>query len=154
MSYSRPFNPATDTFIKEGSVINPCYTGFYRVPLCNWMLNNQNSQYFMKGEASIGTRMHFTFQAFQNDILIGEKIGELPCPDLCLPGPPFTELKKFNLQHLFQLAFQVVGLEYIVLHKCIINDGAGQIDSYAIYGHDGQGPLINPHIHVIYVSMQ
>lgn len=154
MSYSRPFNPATDTFITEGSVINPCLTNFYKEPLREWINAHRNSDYFIKSEQTIGTREHFTFQAFLNGNMIGERVGELPCPELCLPGQPFFEYKKFDPQHLFELVNQVAGLENIVLHKCFINEGAGQIDSYAIYGHDGQGPMNNPQIHKIYVSIQ
>jgi len=154
MNYSRSFNPLSDILISQGSASDPCMTSFFKFPLCEWLLNVQPADYFVKSEEYIGPRLHFTFQAYRNNSQQGVKIGELPCPEQCLPDQPFLEFKKFKPEHLFELAFQVVGANYIVLQKCKVNEGSGPVDSYAIYGHDGHRPMDNPQLHKIYVSIQ
>ena len=153
MNYSRSFNSLSDIIISQGSASNPCLTSFFKLPLCEWLLNVQPADYYIKSEVLIGSTLHFTFQAYRNNSQQGVKIGELPCPEQCLPGQPFLEFKKFNPEHLFELAFQVVGANYIVLQKCTVNEGLGPVDSYAIYGHDGQRPMDNPQLHKMYVSI-
>ncbi len=152
MSFSRPFDKATDSYISQGSPSDPCTTNFEKAPLCSFLLSHAQAAYFEKSHTIIGSRTHFTLSAIDaNGNNMATHVGELPCPDQCLPGQPLLEFNKFELDHLRAVLCDSIVVEYLSLQKCTVNG----VPSYAIYAHTGSMPLRDPGLgHKVYVSIQ
>lgn len=152
MSYSRFFDVKTDSLITHGDIFDPCITNFNAISFCSFVQSNAGASYFEKGERIIGSRRHFSLIAKDSSgSSLAEYVGELPCPDNCLPGEPLTSFNKFHPDHINEIVCNSFVIKYLSLQKCLVN----QVMSYAIYAHTGDIPLRNVDMgHKVYVSIQ
>lgn len=150
--YSRLFDPQTDTLITQGDIFNPCITNFNAISFCSFVQTNSGAAFFEKGERVISSRRHFSLIAKDSSgSSLAEYVGELPCPDHCLPGQPFILFSKFDPSHINDIVCNSMVIKYLSLQKCLVN----QTDSFAIYAHTGEIPLRNISLgHKVYVSIQ
>ncbi len=150
MSNSRPFNPATDSFIINGTPENPCLTNFFKASLFTFILNNESAVSFEVDKVSISGNIHFVLKGINDQGQItGSKVGELPCPEHCLPGQPILP-HRFDRDHLEIVLCNSPVIEYLTVHRCRVNNTS---ESFAIYAHTGTVALRNPALgHKIYVA--
>lgn len=147
MNYSRPFMPGSDHLVSSGTYENPCLTNFYVAPFASFIASNEKEKSFVVGKAVIAGKPHFTLETTSSPTKV--LVGDLPCPENCLPGQPLAPYY-FDQVHINNIiSDSPLALQYICIHRCKTIDK----DTFAMYGHTGTIPLIDPNLgHKIYVA--
>lgn len=152
MDYSRVFDPETDQLIHSGSQLDPCVTNFFKGPVATFISNHQSSDYFEVESVNLSGQVHFQLKAHPDGGQTPVHIGEMPCPEHCLPDQPLIQFNKFDRDHLSDiLSNSPVHIQFLCIHRCRIN---GTTDSFAAYGHTGTQALTDvDRGHKVYVSV-